>query len=377
MINIVMTDEQRDFTDLAKRILDKELLPQIDELDKTSKFPMDVFKSLYDAGLYAIGIPEEYGGLGMNYETQFLLNETLGYYDAGFAFSFHAGSMSADAIFIAGTEDQKRFAAEKLLEGKIFAFCLTEPAAGSDAGAIATTAKREGDEYILNGTKTFISCGELADYFVVAATIDKSLKHKGITLFLVEKERGVQIGKHEDKMGLRLSPTNEVIFDDVHIPADHIIGEEGKGFPVLMKNMEWVRPQSMTFAVGIMQRAVDEAVKFAKERQSFDRPIIKFQGLSFLLADMLKLTQISHSALMYVAKLLDDGKPLNGIGSSAKIFVSESASKVASNAVQVLGGYGYMKEYPVEKLMRDAKVFEIFEGTNQIQQVVLGGMLAK
>lgn len=377
MMDIVMTDEQKDIVSIAKKIMEKELVPQLEELDRASRFPMDVFQKLCEAGLYAIEVPEEYGGLGMNYETQFLLNETLGYYDAGFAFSFHAGSMSADPIFIGGTEKQKRFAAERLLEGKVFAFCLTEPGAGSDAGAIATTARREGDEYVINGTKTFISCGEIADYFVVAATVDKKLKHKGITLFLVEKERGVQIGKHEDKMGFRLSPTNEVIFDDVRIPSDHIIGEEGRGFPIIMKNMEWVRPQSMTFAVGIMNRALDEAVKFAKERKTFDMPIIKFQGLSFLLADMMKLTQVSHATLMYIAKLLDENKPLGGVGSSAKIFVSESASKVASWAVQVHGGYGYMKEYPVEKLMRDAKVFEIFEGTNQIQQVVLGGLLSK
>lgn len=377
MEHMIMTDEQRDIVAIAKKILDKELVPQLEEYEKSSQFPVNVFRSLYNAGLYAIEVPERYGGLGMSYETQFILNETLGYYDTGFGFSFHAGSMSADPVFIAGSEEQKVWAAEKLLEGKIFAFCLTEPGAGSDAGAIATTARRDGDEYIISGTKTFISCGEIADYFVVAATIDKSLKHKGITLFLVEKERGVQIGKHEDKMGLRLSPTNEVIFDDVRIPASNLIGEEGRGFPVVMKNMESVRPQTMTFAAGLMMRAVDEAAKFAKERKSFDMPIIKFQGLSFLLADMLKLTQISHSTLMHIARLLDEGKPLNGIGSSAKIFISESASQVASQAVQVLGGYGYMKEYPVEKLMRDAKIFEIFEGTNQIQQVVLAGLLSK
>ena len=365
---IIMNDEQRDIINIAKKILEKELVPQLEECDRDSKFPMDVFKSLYEAGLYAIEVPEKYGGLGMNKETTFLLNEAMGYYDAGFAFSFHAGSMSADALFIAGTEEQKQFAAQALLDGKIFAFCLTEAEAGSDAGAIITTAKREGDEYVINGTKTFISCGEIADYFIVAATTDKNLKHKGITLFLVEKERGVQIGKHEDKMGLRLSPTNEVIFEDVRIPADNIIGGEGEGFSIVMKNMEAVRPESMTFAVGIMRRAVDEATKYAKERKSFGRPIIKFQGLSFMLADMLKLTQVSHSTLMYIAKLLDEGKPLNGIGSSAKIFVSESAMKVTTDAVQVLGGYGYMKEYPMEKLMRDAKIFEIFEGTTRFNR---------
>lgn len=377
MEDLIMTAEQRDIVTLARQILSKELVPQLEACDRESRFPTDVFRSLYNAGLYAIEVPEQYGGLGASHETQFILNEVLGYYDAGFGFSFHAGSMSADCVFLAGTEAQKKLAADALLQGKVFAFALTEAAAGSDAGSILTTARRVGDEYVLNGTKTFISCGELADYFVVAATMDKTLRNKGISLFLVEKERGVQIGKHEDKMGLRLSPTNEVIFDEVRIPADHLIGEEGKGFKVAMQNMETVRPQTMTFALGLMQRAVDEATKYAKERTSFDQPIIKLQGLSFLLADMLKLTQVSRATLMYVAKLLDARKPLNGMGSSAKIFVSESASKVAAQAVQVLGGYGYMREYPVEKLMRDAKIFEIFEGTNQIQQVVLGGLLAR
>lgn len=377
MEDLIMTEEQRDIVTLARTILEKELVPQLEVCDRESRFPKDVFRSLYEAGLYAIEVPEKYGGLGMNYETQFILNEAMGYYDAGFAFTFHAGSMSADCIFISGTEEQKQFAADALLQGKMFAFALTESAAGSDAGAIITTARREGDEYVINGTKTFISGGELADYFIVAATVDKALRHKGISLFLVEKERGVQIGKHEDKMGLRLSPTNEVIFEDIRVPVDHLIGAEGQGFKTIMKNMDAVRPQSMTFALGIMQRAVDEAAKYAKERKSFGQPIIKLQGLSFLLADMLKLTQVSRSTLMYVAKLLDEGKPLDGVGSSAKIFVSESASKVATNAVQVLGGYGYMREYPVEKLMRDAKIFEIFEGTNQIQQVVLSSLLAR
>ena len=375
--NFIMNDEQRDILEIATKILDKELAPRVEELDHKGEFPMDVFKTLYEAGLYAIELPEKYGGLGASFETQFMLNEVMAHYDSGFAFSFHAGSMSADCIFIGGTEEQKQVAADNLLAGHMYAFCLTEPGAGSDAAATATTAKLEGDEWVLNGTKTFISCGETAEHFVVAATVDKTLKMKGITLFLVDKAHGPQIGKHEDKMGLRLSPTNEVIFDNVRIPKENLIGEVGAGFKVIMKNMEAVRPQSMTFAVGIMQRALDEAVKFAKERTSFGMPIIKFQGLGFLLADMMKLTQVSRASLMYIAKLLDDGKPLNGLGSSTKIFVSESASQVASHAVQVLGGYGYMREYPVEKLMRDAKIFEIFEGTNQIQQVVLSSMLSR
>ena len=377
MIRFPMSDDQKDIVDLMCQILEKELAPQLAELDRESKFPMDVFNKLHEAGLYAMEVPEKYGGMGLDHESLFLMHEAMGYYDSGFGFSFHGGSMSAESIYVGGTEEQKQFASEKLLEGKMFAYCLTEPNAGSDAGAITATARREGDEYVINGTKTFISCGELSDYFVVAATIDKELRHKGITLFLVGKEHGVKIGKHEDKMGLRLSPTNEVIFDDVRIPAANIIGAEGKGFGIAMRALEYARVATMSFAVGIMMRALDEATKYAKERTSFGKPIIKFQGLSWMLADMLKMTQVSHSTLMYAIKLLEEGKSLDGIGSSAKIYVSESASQCASMAVQILGGYGYMREYPVEKLMRDAKIFEIFEGTNQIQQIVLASMLSK
>lgn len=200
---------------------------------------------------------------------------------------------------------------------------------------------------------------------------------KGITLFLVEKERGVQVGKIEDKMGLKTSVTSEVIFDDVRIPADHLIGEEGRGFNYAMKDMDSIRPMSMTYAVGIMQRALDEAVNYAKLRKTFGKPIIMNQGLAFLLADMQKMIHVSRSALLYIAHELDAGHPLNGIGSSAKIFVSDCAMKLTVDAVQVFGGYGYMKEYPVEKLMRDAKIFAIFEGTNQIQQNILAGMLSR
>ncbi|MBQ7677502.1 MAG: acyl-CoA dehydrogenase family protein [Lachnospiraceae bacterium] len=374
---IQTTPEQKEILDLTKQICEKELLPRVPELDKEGTFPEDIAQKFVDAGLYAMEVPEQYGGMGIDNETLFLVAETLGYYDAGFGFTFHAGSMGAECVFVGGTEEQKQHAAEELLAGKKFAFCLTEPAVGSDAASIQTTAKKDGDEYVIRGNKCFISGAEIADYFVVATTIDKELKYKGITLFLVEKERGVQIAKHEDKMGIRLSPTNEVIFDDIRVPASNMIGAEGKGWGIVMRNMEVVRPHSMNFATGIAMRAVDEAVSYAKVRQQFGKPIISLQGLNFLLADMVEKTLVSHSALMNVAHLLDKGMPLNGMGSAVKIYASQTASYVASKSIEVLGGYGYMREYPVEKLLRDAKIFEIFEGTNQIQQVVLGSLLAK
>ncbi len=374
---IQMTPEQEDIIGLARQICENELKPYTAELDRAGRYPVEIAQKFKDAGLYALEVPEKYGGMGIDNTTNFLMAETLGYYDAGFGFTFHAGSMGAECVFVGGTEQQKQMAAEALLAGKGFAFCLTEPACGSDAASITTTATRDGNDYIINGSKCFISGAELSDYFVVATTIDRSLKYKGITLFLVEKERGVQIGKHEDKLGLRLSPTNEVIFDNVRVPAENMIGEEGRGWGIVMKNMEVVRPHSMNFATGIAMRAVDEATAYAKVRMQFGKPIIKLQGLSFLLAEMLERTLVSHGALMNVAYQLDNGMKLNGAGSAVKIYASQTASYVASKAIEVLGGYGYMHEYPVEKLMRDAKIFEIFEGTNQIQQVVLGSLLAK
>lgn len=376
MQKFFMTEDQRSIIELAKSILEKELVPRLAECEKSGTFPMEVFQSLYKAGLYGLDIPEQYGGMGISHETSFKLNEEMAWYDAGFAFSFRLGSLVANMVYMAGSEYLKQYVSELVLAGKIGAFCLTEAEAGSDAAAIRTTAKREGDEYVLSGVKSFISNGAIADFYIVAATIDRNLKHKGITLFLVEKERGVQVGKIEDKMGLKTSVTSEVIFEDVRIPADHLIGEEGRGFNYAMKDMDSIRPMSMTYAVGIMQRALDEAVNYAKLRKTFGKPIIMNQGLAFLLADMQKLIHVSRSALLYIAHELDAGHPLNGIGSSAKIFVSDCAMKLTVDAVQVFGGYGYMKEYPVEKLMRDAKIFAIFEGTNQIQQNILAGMLS-
>lgn len=374
---ISMTPEQEEIISLTRKICEKELLPHVADLDREGRYPLEIAQKFKDAGLYALEVPERYGGMGIDNATNFLMAETLGYYDAGFGFTFHAGSMSAECVFVGGTEEQKQMAADALLEGRTFAFCLTEPACGSDAASITTTATRDGNDYIINGNKCFISGAELADYFVVATTIDKSLRYKGITLFLVERERGVQIGKHEDKLGLRLSPTNEVIFDNVRVPAENMIGGEGRGWGIIMRNMEVVRPHSMNFATGIAMRAIDEATSYAKVRLQFGKPIIRLQGLNFLLAEMLERTLVSHGALMNVAYQLDNGQPIYGAGSAVKIYASQTASYVASKAIEVLGGYGYMHEYPVEKLMRDAKIFEIFEGTNQIQQVVLGGLLAK
>lgn len=376
--NILLTEEQRDLAQMAAQIVKAELAPRVADLDKSGEFPRDVMDSLREAGFYGMGIPEEYGGLGLDLTTQMAIYEEIAKVDAGFSFNFALASGEFAMLEEADAPEKlKRYYADKILNGSICSFCLTEAQAGSDAAAIRTTAVREGDEYVLNGTKCFITNGALADLFIIFAYTDKSKGAKGISAFLVEKDRGVQIGKTEDKMGLKLSVTSEVILEDVRIPADHLIGQEGRGFGYAMHALEKARVTTMVHALGIAQSAMDIALDYAKVRKTFGKPIIEHQGLAFLLADMQKRVDAARAMLYYSAAALDRGLPIGTLSPSTKIFVSETAMSVTTDAVQVLGGYGYMKEYPVEKLMRDAKVFSIFEGTNQINLMVSSGMLAR
>lgn len=374
--NMLLTDEQREYAQLAGEIARRELGPRVAELDKTGEFPMDVMEQLREAGFYGMDIPEKYGGMGFDHMTQAAIFEEIAKVDAGFSFNFALASGEFGLFEAAGaSEEMKQYYADKILNGSICSFCLTESQAGSDASNILTTAKKSGDEYIINGTKTFITNGALADMFIVFAYTDKSKGPKGISAFLVEKKHGVKIGKTEDKMGLKLSITSEVIFDDVHIPSSNLIGQEGKGFIYAMGALEKARITSMVHALGIAQSAMDTALQYAKERVTFGKPIIKHQGLAFLLADMQKRVDAARAMLYYAVNVLDSGKNPGTISPSTKIFVSETAMSVTTDAVQVMGGYGYMKDYPVEKLMRDAKVFSIFEGTNQINLMVSSGIL--
>lgn len=376
--NILLNEEQRDLAQFAAQIVRTELAPRVAELDKTGEFPLDVMEKLREAGFYGMGIPEEYGGLGLDYTTQMAIYEEIAKVDAGFSFNFALASGEFSLLEEAGApEELKKYYADKILGGSICSFCLTESQAGSDAANIRTTAVLEGDEYVLNGTKCFITNGALADLFIVFAYTDKSKGTKGISAFLVEKERGVKIGKTEDKMGLKLSITSEVIFEDVRIPASHLIGEEGRGFAYAMKALEKGRITTMVHALGIAQAAMDKALDYAKVRVTFGKPIIKHQGLAFLLADMQKRVDAARAMLYYAVAAIDRGLPLSTLSPSTKIMLSETAMSVTTDAVQVLGGYGYMKEYPVEKLMRDAKVFSIFEGTNQINLMVSAGILER
>lgn len=375
----IMTQEQKDIVGLLDQILKVELAPIIADCDKKGEYPIQVAQKLFEAGLYGVDIPQEYGGLGLDFKTCAMLYEVAARYDAGFAFHFFAGTTVVGHLLPwCAREEQIRMITDDMLNNHAYiSFCLTEPDAGSDAGNVRTTYRQEGDEYVLNGTKCFVTMAPQAKYFIVAATKDRNLKYKGISLFLVEKERGVQVGKHEDKMGLRLSETADVILENIRVPKENLLGEEGKGLSYMMGLIDINRSMTMAMAVGIGQSALDHAVKYSKERVQFGVPIIKHQGHGFMLAEMQARIHAARSMVFMSADVLDAGKRLGTLAPSTKFFVSEEMMKVCIDAVQALGGYGYMRDYPVEKLMRDVKIFSIFEGTNQINRRAVASLLER
>ncbi len=375
---LLMTEDQRELVAMVRKFLSKELTPMIQECDENSRYPMEIHNKLGEMGFFAMDIPEEYGGAGFDAATISHIREALGYADAGFACSFSASTFGIKPVLLVGTEEQKHYYAEKLAAGKMSAMCMTETQSGSDLGRTLTKAVRDGDDFIINGTKCFITNGGVADLYVVFATMDRALGAKGISAFIVERNRpGVSSGKEEDKMGIRLSNTCDVIFEDVHIPASNLLSKEGYGFPLLMDTLNRTRAVGGASAVGICQRALDLSIAYAKERKTFGKPIAANQAIQFMLADMEILTQAARHLAWTGARALDMGVADAGFGAVAKTFCSDAAMKITTDAVQIFGGYGYSREYPVEKLMRDAKIFQIFEGTNQIQRIVIAGSLLK
>ena len=373
----ILTGEQLDLQAFARDFAAKELAPVVKECDRKGEFPMEVFRKFCEVGFNSMFLPEAYGGQGLGAMDMVLVYEEFAKVDAGFICSASTGEFGIEPILVAGTEEQKKYYMDFILQGGLGAFALTEPNAGSDAAAPRTTAVRDGDDYILNGRKCFITSGPVANVYSVFATVDPSLGTKGISCFIVERDRpGVSVGKDEDKMGMRLSCTSDVIFEDVRIPAKNLVGAEGKGFGLAMKCLDRSRGVNSYGALGIAQRALDEAVAYAKQRKTFGRPIIGHQGVQFLMADMEIDVTTARALLWQCAQMVDKGVFDTKLGSVTKTFLSEMAMRVTTSAVQVLGGYGYSREYPVEKLMRDAKLWSIFEGTNQIQRMVISGCLA-
>lgn len=372
------TNDQKDLQLMVREFTEKEIKPYAAEWDIKNEFPMDAFKKAVEMGLHVTELPEKFGGMGLDHLTDCIIMEELGFGDAGFALSVGTNNLAYSSLEIAGTDKQLRTFADIVVPGGLAAFALTEAQGGSDAANCNTTAVKVGEEYIINGTKSFITNGGVADVYIVFALTDPDAGIRGMSAFLVERSReGVSVGLAENKMGIRSSNTSDVIFQDVRIPANHLLGAEGYGFGIAMKTLDRSRPVGSSVVVGLCQRAIDECVAYSKERVVFGRPISKHQAVSFIMADMEIQTEVARRMVHYAAQLMDNGIFDSEVSAVAKTFASDIAMKVTCDAIQVLGGYGYSRDYPIEKLMRDAKVFQIFEGTNQIQRIVISSALMK
>jgi len=376
MIDFRLTDEQKQFRDLAHTFAEREMRPVAPHYDEAEEFPWEVLRKAQKVGLLAYSIPEEYGGVGISSAvTGCLIAEELFWGCAGMATAASGTMLAGFPIMLMGNESQKArylpwFTDPETL--RLGAFALTEPGSGSDAASISTTARREGDAYVLNGRKCFITNGGIADLYIVFATVDKSAGAGGITAFVVEGNApGIVAGKKEKKMGIRASHTGDVAFEEVRVPVENRLGDEGWGFMGAMQFFDHSRPVVAAAGVGIARAAMEYARDYSLQRQQFGRPIGKFQAISFLLADMATEIDAARLLVWHAAWLADQGLPCTKEASMAKSFAGRTAMRVTTDAVQVLGGYGYMRDYPVEKWLRDAKITQIYEGTEQIQKLVI------
>jgi alkylation response protein AidB-like acyl-CoA dehydrogenase len=375
MVDFNLSEEQKLLRQTAREFAEKELRPIAAECDREGKIPWDVVRKAHQLGLDTVFIPEKYGGGGMTSTlTWALVMEELNWGCAGISTALIGGGLAVLPILHMGTEEQKQrflpiFTQE---EPKLGALCLTEPEAGSDVKSISTKAEKDGDEWVLNGVKRFITNGGIADLHVVFATVDKSLGYFGIRAFVVEKDNpGLRMGKVEDKMGVRASHTAEVILEDCRVPEDNLLGGEKVSWIGAMKTLEKSRPVVAAGAVGVARAAYEFALEYSRTRKAFGKPIAMHQGISFMLADMKTAIEAARLLVWRAAWLADQDMPANKDAAMAKLFAAEMAMKVTTDAVQIVGGSGYMKDYPVEKWMRDAKVFQIWEGTSQIQRLII------
>ena len=374
----ILSEENREIQEMAREFAEAKIRPVSKEYDLKGETPLSVYKEAAGLGYRYLCIPEEFGGAGLGTFANILVAEEFARADAGFSVAVQASTLAMKPILLAGTKEQKQYAADALINGGMGSFCLTEPDAGSDAGAIRTKAVKKDGEYIITGRKCFITNAPHADFYVVFAKTEPDAGTKGISAFLVERGReGLSIGKHEDKMGIRLSTTADVILEEVHVPEDHLLGAEGKGFKLAMQTLDRTRLECAAMAAGLSQRAIDLSVDYAKTRVTFGKPIAKLQAIQFMLADMEIRNQAARSLVYQCAAMIDSGAVDGKMNAVAKTFSSEAAMQNTLDAVQIFSGYGYSREYEVEKLMRDAKIFMIFEGTNQIQRTVIAGHLIK
>lgn len=373
MLSFKLSPEQESLRGLVREFVRREVQPVAALYDQTGEVPWPVMKKAWEIGLVNMQVPEEYGGGGQGVLAGCLVAEELAAGCSGISASIVLNDLACTPIVLAGTEEQKKKWLEPVCrQMRMVSFCVTEPEAGSDVAALSTTARREGDSYIINGSKQFISNASIADYFVVFAVTDRQKGYQGISAFVVERATpGLTVGKKEDKMGQRASDTAAVAFDNVCIPAVNRLGEEGDGFRLIMRTFDRSRPGVAAAAVGVARAAMEHAVRYARSRVQFGVPIIQHQAISFLLADMQKDIDAARLLAWRAAWLADQGERNSREAAMAKAFAADVAMRVTTDAVQVFGGYGYSREYPVEKLMRDAKVLQIYEGTAQIQRLLI------
>ena len=380
MISFCLTDEQREFRDMAHKFAEKTIRPAAAEADEKEEVPWGVLQKAHQAGLVTFSLPERYGGGGVeSVLTKTIVDEEIFWGCAGIATIIGGAALAATPILLAGTEGQKEKYATRLCNPDkvtLGAYALTEPSAGSDPAGMITNARREKSKYVLNGYKSFITNAGIADVYVVFATVDPARGTDGITAFIVEKDwPGVNPGKKEKKMGIRASHTASISFEDVEVPAENRLGAEGEGFKIAMRTFDITRSHIAAGAVGIARAAYEYALQYAHERQQFGKPIFSFQSIAFMLADMAMQIDAARLLAWRAAWLYDEGQPCATEASMAKAFAADVAMRTTTDAVQILGGYGYMREYPVEKWMRDAKIMQIYEGTAQIQRLVISRRL--
>ncbi len=379
-MNYFLTEDQLEMQEIARRIAIEKMKPLSEKYDEEGIFPWDIVEVMANSDLFAVMIPEEYGGISGKVVDLAIVTEELCAVDLGISLSFGVTGLGMYPILIAGSEEQKQKYLSQIATGKrLAAFGLTEANAGSDVGAMSTTAKKVGDTYVLNGTKQWISNGGEAEIYTVFAMTDPSKGPRGCSVFIVEKGTpGFSFGKKENKMGIRANSTRELVFEDCVVPAENLLGREGTGFITAMKVFDKSRPMVGAQAVGVARGAYEVAIKYSKEREQFGKPICSFQAIQFMLADMATQIEAARALVMQTARMVDSGaKNYSKESAMCKYFASDVAMKVTTDAVQILGGYGYMKEYPVEKMMRDAKILQIYEGTNQIQRSIVAANILK
>ena len=372
MVDFTLTDEQKNLREMAHDFAVREIRPVAWEYDRDATWPQDIVEKAWGVGLMNSHIPEEYGGAGAGYLDGALIEEELSWGCSGIQTSLGCNGLAFTPVLIGGSEEIKKEYLGRLTEAPLLAsFCLTEPDAGSDVSGMRTTAQRKGDKYVLNGSKCFITNGGYANWYTVFAKTDKDAGHRGISAFVVPRDAGVVVDKKEDKLGQRASNTATISFNDVEIPAANLLGEENKGFKIAMMTLDRTRPGVAAMAVGIARAAFEFATDYARERVQFGVPIAMHQAIQFMLADMATDIEAARLLTWKSAVTLDQGMRNTLISSHAKRFAADAAMKVTTDAIQVYGGYGFIKEYPVEKLFRDAKIMQLYEGTSQIQRLVI------